>query len=277
MIRKKIFSTITYLILAANFLFAQENELEIFIIDAFVTPEKPHTFKLSFFTSKEVVSEILIDNEYRLKISEQFIEDHSAKIDFTEFDFSNKFIPYKIICENKNGEITESENFELILPYEEFIETKEGDDPISTILFGMLLYILPSPNMLIIESENYFSLSKELPIITFYSSGYNYPSASISLEYTHIYESDIYNYLRVGYKHFIPIDVIEYVSPGLTGFTNFNGNNGLGLETSIGLFKVYDIFTFYSRYRYNISLDETKINFHEISIGLYSHFFTIDL
>jgi len=265
------------LLVSSNYLLAQESELEIFIIDAFVTPEKPHTFELSFFTSDEVKTEIVIDDEYKSIISDDYLEDHTAKIDFTEFKFSDKFIPYKIVCEKKNGEITESEIFELILPYEEFIETKEGADPISTILFGMLLYVLPSPNMILTESDEYFSLTKDLPIITFYSSGYNYPSGSISLEYTHIYESEIDNYLRLGYKHFIPIDVFEYISPGVTGFTNFNGNNGIGAELSLGLFNAYDIFTLYTRYRFNINPNESDFQFHEISVGLYSHFFTIDL
>jgi len=164
----------------------------------------------------------------------------------------------------------------LVLPYEEYIETKEGVDPISTILIGFLLYLLPSPNIILIDSDNFFSLTKEIPITTFYSSGYSNPSGNISLEYTHIYESSLNNYLRLGYKHFIPIDVFEYISPGFTGVTNFNGFNGVSAEVSLGLFKIYDVFTFYTRYRYNVRPDDTDLHFQEVGIGLYSHFFTID-
>lgn len=260
-----------------NSLIAQNEEVEIFIIDAFVTPEKPHTFKLSYFSSESVKSKVVIDNNYEINVSEELLEDHSVEVDFSKYNFEEKFVPYQIIYEKENGTKLKSEVFELILPYDEFIETKEGSNPISTILFGMALYFLPSPSVMIVEKENYFSLTKELPIVTFYSSGYNYPSGNISLEYSHIYESSINNFLRLGYKHFIPIDIFEYVSPGITGFTNFNGFNGVGAEVSLGLFKVYDVFTVYSRYRFNFKPSETNQNFHEISIGLYSHFFTIDL
>ena len=257
--------------------FSQDDNFELFIIDAFVTPEKPHTLNLSFFTSEDVKTKIEIDGKYLIDVSDTFATDHNANLDFMSYTFSSKFIPYKIFSELKSGKIHESEIFELVLPYEEFIETKEGAEPISTILFGVFLYLVPSPNLILVEEENYFSLTKELPIITFYSSGYNYPSGNISLEYTHIYEKNIKNYLRLGYKHFFPIDFFEYISPGVSAFTNFNGFNGAGAEISVGLFNIYNVFTFYSRYRYNSSLENTQQNFHEISIGLYSHFFTIDL
>ena len=257
--------------------FSQDDGFELFIIDAFVTPEKPHTLNLSFFTSEDVKTKIEIDGKYLVDVSDTFATDHNSNIDFMSYTFSNKYIPYKIFSELKNGKIHESEIFELVLPYEEFIETKEGAEPISTILLGVFLYLVPSPNLILVEEENYFSLTKELPIVTFYSSGYNYPSGNISLEYTHVYENNIKNYLRLGYKHFFPINFFEYISPGVTAFTNFNGFDGVSAEISVGLFNIYDVFTVYSRYRYNTSVENTKQNFHEINIGLYSHFFTIDL
>lgn len=272
----KINIIVLLIIILPQDLYMQSDSLEIFIIDAYVTPEKPHTFNLSFFTSEEVKAKLDVDSKYFINISEEYLEDHDAVIDFTDYKFSKKFVPFNIICERKDGELIKSETYEIVLPYEEFIETKEGDNPISTILIGLTLYLLPSPNLFIVDEENYFSLTKELPIITFYSSGYNYPQGNISLEYTHIYESSINNYLRLGYKHFIPISVFEYISPGLTGCTNFNGFNGVGAEISIGLFKFYDVFTIYSRYRYNLNPAETEQHFQEISVGLYSHFFTVD-
>ncbi len=257
-------------------IFAQNDTLEVFIIDAFVTPEKPHTFKLTFFTSEEVKTKILINNKYTIDVSKEYLGDHSVEIDFTNYKFVSKFIPYKILAVDSEGIKSESEQFELILPYEKFIETKEGNNPITTLLSGLFLYFLPSPNYVVSEYDEYFSLTKEFSLITFYSSGYNYPDGNISLEYTHIY-GDISNYLRIGYKHIIPIDVIEYISPGLTGFTNFDGFNGIGAELSIGIFKLYDVFTVYSRYRYNFKPTQTNQYFHEVSIGLYSNFFTIDI
>ncbi len=273
---RKIIFTIILIIIMPQAIYMQSDSLEIFIIDAYVTPEKPHTFNLSFFTSEAVKAKLDVDSKYFIDISEEYLEDHAAMIEFSEYKFSDKFVPFNIICERKDGDLVKSETYEIILPYEEFIETKEGDNPISTILIGLTLYLLPSPSLFIVEEKNYFSLTKELPIITFYSSGYNYPEGNISLEYTHIYEEAIDNYLRLGYKHFIPISVFEYLSPGLTGFTNFNGFNGVGAEISLGLFKFYDVFTVYTRYRYNLNPSKTDQHFQEVSVGLYSNFFTID-
>lgn len=265
------------LLLGKSIILSQNLDFELFIIDAFVAPEKPYTLDINFYTSEKAKCKIEIDNKYTINISKDFVEDHSAKIDFSNFTFSNKYVPYKIISELQNGKIIISETNELVLPYEEFIETKEGSDPVSTILFGMFLYFVPSPSMLFVSGENHFSLTKELPIVTFYSSGYNYPSGNISVEYTHVYEDNFDNVLRSGYKHFIPVPGIEYISPGITGFTNFNGFNGLGGEVSIGLFNIYDVFTVYTRVRYNSNLRKERSSFYEVTLGLYSHFFTIDL
>lgn len=262
--------------LMTNIVLPNTDSLEIYIIDSYVTPEIPHTLILSFITTEEVKTKIVIEDMHEYLISDNYLEDHSAEIDFSKFRFEKKFISYKIISEKRDGSEIESEEFELILPYDQFIETKEGDNPITTVLIGLLLYSIPSPNMIFNETDKYFSLTKEIPIITFYSSGYNYPSGTLSLEYTHIYESTIDNYLRLGYKFFIPIDYIEYFSPGITGFTNFNGFNGVSAELSLGLFNIYDVFTVYSRYRYNFKPSDTDLYFHEMSLGLYSNFFTID-
>lgn len=259
-----------------SLIYPQNHDFEVYIIDAFVTPEIPHTLKLSFFTSEQVKSKIVIDNQYYFDVSTEFTEDHSTEIDFSNLKFSKKYIPYQILGIDKNGDELASETFEIILPYEEFIETKEGSNPIQTILFGVSLYLLPSPNYIIFKNDEYFSLTKEIPIITFYSGGYNYPTGTLSFEYTHIYDNAVKNIIRLGYKQIIPIKYIEYISPGISGFSNLNGFNGIGAEFSIGLFKIYDIFTVYSRYRYNFQPESLNKEFNELSIGLYSNFFTID-
>ena len=258
--------------------FAQENdEVEIYIIDSYVTPETPHTFNLSFFTSEPVKAKVLIDKKFKVNVSTEFKEDHNATIDFTNYHFSKKDIPFQIIVEDKKGNITRGEENELTLPYDEFVETKKGSNPIATLAKGIFLYLLPAPNLVIYNDEKYFSLTKEISLITFYSSGYNYPAGNISLEYSHIYKAPIEDFLRVGYKHIVPIKGMEFISPGLSLFTNFNGFNGVAPELSIGLFKLYNVFTVYTRYRYNIQPTNTTKYFHEISIGLYSNFFTFDL
>ena len=258
--------------------YSQEaEEVDIFIINSFVTPEVPHTFNLSFFTSEAVKASIKIDDKNEIIISDKYLEDHSAQIDFTNYKFTKSEVPYIITVENENGIKTVSEINEIILPYDEFIETKEGSNPVTTLLFGIGLWLLPSPNLVIYQNENYFGITKEIPIVTFYSSGYAKPSANISLEYSHIYNAPISDFLRVGYKQIFYVDYIEFISPAVSTFTNFNGFNGVGAEVSLGLFNFFEAFTVYSKYRYNFQPSNLDNNFHEVSLGLYSHFFTIDL
>jgi len=58
---------------------------------------------------------------------------------------------------------------------------------------------------------------------------------------------------------------------------DFNTNQGISPELSVGLFTIKDTFTFYARYRYNLKLHTEGTNFHEITIGLYSGFFSLYL
>ncbi len=275
--RKKIYILFLIIVFSVNINAQDSSEVEIFIIDSYVTPEIPHTFNLSFYTSEPVKAKIIIDEKYKFDISKNYKEDHTAAIDFSKFSFKKKNIKYVLIVENKKGQITKSEVNEIVLPYDEFIETKEGNNPVTTLTKGILLYLLPSPNLVILDGKNYFGITKEFSIITFYSSGYNYPSGNISLEYSHVYNAPIKDFLRIGYKHFFTVKGIEFVSTGVSAFTNFKGFNGVSPEITLGLFKFYNVFTFYTRYRYNVKPANTAEQFHEISIGLYSNFFTIDL
>ena len=127
------------------------------------------------------------------------------------------------------------------------------------------------------NGDSHFSLVKEMPLLTFFSSGYNYPSTYISLEYAHVFDAPIKNFLRLGYKKIIQLPVIEYMSPGVNLFTDFLGLNGISPEISIGWFKVYNVFTVYSKYRYNYKPGGSNADFQEITVGLYSNFFSINL
>ncbi len=275
--RKKNYILFLILVFSSIINAQDSSEVEIFIIDSYVTPETPHIFNLNFYTSEPVKAKIIIDEKYKIDISNDYKEDHTAAIDFSKFDFKKKNIKYVLIVETKQGKITKSEINEVVLPYDEFIETKEGNNPVTTLTKGILLYLLPSPDLIIMDGKNYFGLTKEFSLITFYSSGYNYPSGNISLEYSHVYNAPIKDFLRIGYKHIFTVKEIEFVSTGVSAFTNFNGFNGVSPEITLGLFKFYNIFTVYTRYRYNIKPTNTAEQFHEISVGLYSNFFTIDL
>jgi hypothetical protein len=70
---------------------------------------------------------------------------------------------------------------------------------------------------------------------------------------------------------------LKYLSPGVSLYTNFLGNNGVAIEFSAGLFTIVDTFTLYARYRYNLKPGDSSGNFHEMSFGLYSGFFSFYL
>lgn len=263
--------------------FAQNNisadidstSMEIFLIDAYVKPEPPYNFILTFYTSKACLSDVIIDGKYEFVVSNGLSEAHSAKIDITGLKFLGKNVNFVIVTTDSTGNKFTSEEYEFDLPYEPII--KDGSSLWTLCLFAGSVFLIPSPGYAHTDGGNYFSLTKEIPVISFRSKSRNYPSSYIALEYTHIFNAANKNFARVGFKRIFEIGGIEYISPGLTAYSNFKGQNGFGAEVSLGLFSVFDTFTVYTRYRYNIKPGDSNSNFHEINFGLYTRFFSIYL
>jgi hypothetical protein len=267
--------TLLLLIFISINTYSQQDTIEVFLIDSFVTPEEPHTFIVSFFTSEPAKSSIVIDNTYEYEISEEFTDQHKKEIIVEDLSFSKKSIPFIIIVEDSLGTKNTSELYEFEMPYE--ISVEGGSNLFTLCLFGGTIFLLPSPVFVYTEEKNYFSLTKEIPIIFLRSSGIGYPEGYFSIEYSHLFNAPHKNLFRYGYKHIIEIPGVEYISPGVNGFTNFKGFNGISPEISVGLFRMYNVFTLFTRYRYNTKPGEQGSEFHELSIGLYSGFFAIYL
>jgi hypothetical protein len=177
------------------------------------------------------------------------------------------------LVEDSLGHQYKSEQYEFELPVEPKVE---GESNLLLLcLFGATVFVVPSPTYVIEKSEDYFSLTKEIPLISIRGTGYKYPTGYFSAEYSYIFNAPVKNFLRIGYKHLIEIPGIEYLSPGINGFTNFNGFNGISPEVSLGLFKIVNTFTVYARYRFNFKPSDKGSEFHEFSIGLYSSFFSL--
>lgn len=263
--------------------FAQNNisadidstSMEIFLIDAYVKPEPPYNFILTFYTSKACLSDVIIDGKYEFVVSNGLSEAHSAKIDITGLKFLGKNVNFVIVTTDSMGNKFTSEEYEFDLPYEPII--KDGSSLWTLCLFAGSVFLIPAPGYTHTDGGNYFSLTKEIPVISFRSKSRNYPASYIALEYTHIFNAANKNFARVGFKRIFEIGGIEYISPGLTAYSNFKGQNGFGAEVSLGLFSVFDTFTVYTRYRYNIKPGDSNSNFHEINFGLYTRFFSIYL
>lgn len=263
----------TYLIIFLIFTtcYAQDefSEIDIFVIDSYVTPEEPHKVILTFFTSEDVKAKIKFDGNDELVVSNEYLEEHKFEILLSKLKYDSTSIPYKIEVENKNGKKVISEEFDLYLPEEYNFEIKNNSNFLD-LCIGGVWYLIPAPTFVLHGSESNFSLTKEFSIISFYGAGYNYPSSYVALEYSYLFDVKSPNYLRIGYKYIFQTKIIKYVSPGINLTTNFNGFNGISPEISFGLFKFYETFTLYARYRYNFKPGNSFENFNEISIGLFT-------
>lgn len=250
------------------------DSIEVFIIDSYVPPENPNRFILSFYTSVSCKTKLVVDYRLIFSISEEFTDNHRIEVDIAKITTTKSKVNYVIQMENEAGIKSSSEVFELELSHSEvLVESKSSY--LFTCLTGGVVFLTPTSTAVHANGKTYFGLNKEFPVLSFYSGGFNYPSGYLSVEYAHILKAEKKNYFRLGYKHIYEIPKLEYLSVGLNGFTDFRGFNGISPELSIGLFKIYNVFTFYSRYRYNFSPGKSGVDFSEFSIGLYSSFFTL--
>lgn len=251
--------------------------VEIFVIDSYITPETPHKFVLSFFTSDSTTSDLLIIGAGKFAVSKKIDENHKVEIDLSQFKISENKINYKIYVKDIYSDESESQIYSVIVPQNIIVDSDRNLGMLQVCCFGGIIFGLPSPSIVFKQSNKYYSLSKEIPIFSFYSHGYNYPAGYIGIEYSYIFDSDKKNFVRVGYKQIIQVPGIKYIAPGLNYFSDFKGYNGISSEISIGFFQIQNVFTLYSRYRYNFQPDRGNTNFHEISIGLYSNFFSLNI
>ena len=257
----------------------EENEskpdsIEVFIIDSYIPPENPNRFILSFYTSESCKTKLLVENSVVFPISEELTDNHRIEVDLTKISLKKNKVNYLIQMENEAGAKSTSELFEIEL-YKSEPVAQAKSNYFFTCLAGGVVFLTPSISMIQANGKTYYGFNKELPVVSIYSGGFNYPSGYFAIEYAHILKLEKKNYFRIGYKHLYEIPKIEYVSVGLNGFTDFRGFNGISPEISFGLFKIYNVFTLYSRYRYNFSPGKSGTDFSEISIGLYSSFFTL--
>lgn len=254
---------------------AQENT-EIFLIDNYVDTEGEPVFKLSFFTDVNCKSKIILDNKHDIQISENPVMEHKAEINISEYDFSEDIVEFTIYL-NFDDEYIKAETYELELTYE-FEELRSRSQNIFTMCcIGGAFFGMPYPTYLRMDGKDYFSITKEFAVLTVSGESFNYPAGYLSLEYAHALKAPVQNVVRIGYKQIWEIPHLEFVSPGISIFTDFNGTDGLGTEFTLGLFKLSSVFTVYTRYRYNFKFKDAAVNFSEITLGLYSSFFSINL
>ncbi len=252
-------------------------DVEIFVIDSYINPEQPFKFSLSFFTSDSTISKVFIMDDSEYSVSEKFTDNHKFELIIKESLYDFQTLKYFILVIDKNGEESRSQLYEVELPKTIILENHKDSGLLQICCFGGVIFGMPSPTIVFKDNKQYFSLTKEIPIFSFYSGGYNYPIGYISAEYAYIFNSEKKNFIRFGYKQIIQLNLIEYISAGVNFFSDFRGYNGISPELSFGFFRIQNVFTLYSRYRYNFQIGKTGTGFHEFSIGLYSNFFSLNL
>jgi len=254
---------------------SKQDSIEVYLIDSFVPPENPDIFVVSFYTSDTCLSSALIDGKHNIIISETFTDNHRSEIDISKYIFMNNKVEFLLITIDAEGNIYQSEKYEFTIPVDKVVQA-HGSNFISCLL-GSLVFLTPSPTLILVKKEQYFSLSKDLPIVAFYSGGFNYPKSYLFGGYSYVIKFNDPSILRFGYKYLIEIPYFEFISPGLSAFSNLKGYNGLSSEITIGLFKFYSVFTLTTGGRYNFKPGTTDSEFWEFNIGLFSSFFTLHL
>lgn len=250
-----------------------QEELEIFLIDAFCKPDSNRILMITYYSSFPVKSKVILENKYEYRVSNELTELHKIRIDLSNLKFEDKQIDFVVISEDSLGNKYTSETFDFDLPFEPQIEG--GSNILTLCLFGGAIFLLPNPGLVVQDNKAEWSLTKEIPLLSF-RKGYNYASSYLSFEFSYYNNfEDKFNY-RLGYKKIWEVKSIEFISAGLSAFSNFNKNSGLAPEVTIGLFKLFESFTIYGRYRYNYIFSSDN-GLHEFNIGFYSGFFTIYL
>lgn len=248
--------------------------IDIYIIDSYITPEQ-HNFVLSFFTGDSCKSKILFDSK-EMVISDTLTKTHKIEINLNGMINNTSVIKYKILLTDKNNHKIESQIYEVEIPGNILSTYRKDVSLMQVCCFGGIFFGLPSPTLVFKNNQKHLSLTKEIPVFSFYKGSYNYPFGYIGIEYSYIFKEKE-NFLRAGYKQLIQLNFIKYISFGLNYFMNFKGYNGISSELSLGLFQIQNVFTAYVRYRYNFQPDRKGTDFHEASIGIYSNFFSINL
>ena len=274
---KRIFILLIVLIIGAADLnifakAADADSAEIYLLDSYIAPEKPNIFHISFITSIPCKATLYLDGKFEFIISDTLSTTHESNIDISNHKFSSLSIPFYIVAVDSMGMKSRSDLFELDLP-KEIKMKKESNFLLFGIFFGMQ-FLLPTPAFVHTDKTSYFALTKEIPLLSFRSSNIDYPSGYFAIEYSHIFNADASNFFRLGYKHFFETPILKYVSPGVDLFANFDGFNGYSIETSVGMFNILKTFTVYSRFRYNAQPSHTDRDFYEISLGIFSNYFS---
>lgn len=260
-------------------IFAQDDaaadSIEVIVIESFIPQEKPNEISVTFFASEPVRATLVLNNEYSFDLGEEFKEEYKVIQDISQLKFALKEIKAFVKVVSASGSISHSEEFYLDIP-EEFV-FEGGSGEFSNCLLGGVLYLIPTFTAANFKDTWYYGIGKEFSLFTITSNSTLRPIGYFGVEYQYLFKKPRANYLRIGYKHVIEMPIIEFISPGVLGYTNFIGQNGVSVELSVGLFKLTSAFTVVTKGRFSFSPGVKGSEFNEVSLGLQTNFFTFHL
>lgn len=250
--------------------------INVTVLESYLTGNEKPQIIIYFFSDDSCFSKINFKNS-GLELKSIKSTEHRFTTDLNKFKPVPEKITGYIYTSSDNETFNLADSFEVEHNFDIKEANENQDGFLKMCCLGSTIIGLPYPALIQLNKKNYFGINKEIALLTIKGSGYNYPAGYFALDYTYIFNAPTKNILRFGYKHLFELPVFEYISPGVNGITDFKGNNGIAGELSFGILKISDVFTLYSRYRYNYIPKKNDKCFHEITIGLYSSFFSLNL
>lgn len=270
---KLFFLTCSVLSLRLN----AQTEFQFYLLNSYVTEEAPQKLSVSFLTTQPAKTEIIIFNSGRFQVSGNFKTNHSFQIDLKKLKKIKKNISYILKAENRSGQVFYSDTFFVELTVDQLKEIVRSKSILPVIYLGVLTFFTPMPGIINGSgANNVVTLNKELPVLNFGTDGRKYPYAFISVEYSYALNRSLRNLGGIGISFLQPIKFLEYFSAGISLITDFHNNYGVSPNVSIGLFNIYGAFTVFVKYQYDYFKAKSLPDFHEIKLGLYAKFFSIN-
>lgn len=262
-----------------------EDSLEVYLIDNYVNEdENLKVLVLSWMTNLPCKSKVQINGLGEFAVSDTLTDFHQVNIDLSNFKFSSGEQFFTIVSELEDGRIFSSEKYSFSVPFEENKASTNVQTSKSyylyNFIYGITLWLLPSPSIAFENQTTRFTLIKELPIISIGSSSAykNFPYFYLYAGYSHIFNNGyLKNSFRSGIKYLYELNELKhFISLGAGLVTDFKGSNGISTEVGFSFLKVLNTFELYTSYSYNFMSDSNK-NFGLLSIGLFTSSFSINL
>lgn len=268
-----------------NLIFAQEEEeFELYLIDNYLRSNEPSKLVISWMTNVEAKSKVNIPSLGTFTASDTLTDKIFLVIDVSKLLDTPGDYDFSILSELEDGTEIQSEKFIFTVPNQEIqpLDTKRSEFSyyFYTCCVGGSLWLVPSLGLSMNDKTSKFTISKEMPLLSFGSSSAfkNYPYSYVFTGYTHTLKGDAQNIFRYGYRQLFELKkIINYLSIGLSGFTNFKGANGISPEVSFSFLRILSTFDLYFLYRFDKELKNGNYSSHQIQLGLYTSSFSLNV